>query len=41
MHIEIDSAMQYRVAEEGAEPLVFLPHINWATFSEPNIIEAY
>jgi hypothetical protein len=41
MQIEVDSELQYRVAEEGAEPLIFLPHINWATFSEPNIIDAY
>jgi len=41
MHIELDSAMQYRVAEEGAEPLIFLPQINWKNFSEPNIIDAY
>ena len=41
IHMEIDSALGYRVAEEGAEPLVFLPDINWATFTEPNIIDAY
>jgi len=41
MHIEVDSAMNYRVAEEGAEPLIFLPQINWAKFTEPNIIDAY
>jgi hypothetical protein len=41
MHIEVDSALQYRVMEEGAEPLVFLPQIDWATFTEPNIIDAY
>jgi len=41
MRIEADSALQYRVAEEGAEPLVFLPHIHWATFTDPNIIDAY
>lgn len=41
MHIEIDSELKYRVGEEGAEPLVFEPQINWATFQEPNIIHAY
>ncbi|MFN2174893.1 MAG: hypothetical protein ACK2U3_02960 [Anaerolineales bacterium] len=41
MHIELDSAMQYCVAEEGAEPLIFLPQINWEAFREPNIINAY
>jgi len=41
MFIEVDSAMQYRVVEEGAEPLIFLPQIDWEKFSEPNIIDAY
>ena len=41
MHIEIDSELRFRVGEEGAEPLLFEPHINWLTFEEPNIIHAY
>jgi hypothetical protein len=41
MRIDVDSELQYRVVEEGAEPLIFLPKIDWATFSEPNIIDAY
>jgi hypothetical protein len=41
LHIEMDSKLKYQVTDEGAEPLVFLPDINWATFGEPNIIDAY
>jgi len=41
MRIEVDSKLRYHVDDEGAEPLVFLPHVNWATFAEPNIIDAY
>jgi hypothetical protein len=41
MRIEIDSELKCRVVEEGAEPLMFEPSINWATFQEPNIIHAY
>jgi len=41
MRIEVDSELRCRVGEEGAEPLVFQPHINWAAFTEPNIIHAY
>ena len=41
MNIEVDSELRCRVGEEGVEPLVFQPHINWATFTEPNIIHAY
>jgi hypothetical protein len=41
MHITVDSELKYSVNEEGAELLVFEPHINWQTFTEPNIIHAY
>jgi len=41
MHITVDSELRVHVAEEEAQPLVFEPHINWQTFSEPNIISAY
>jgi len=41
MRIELDSELKYRVVDDGADPLVFSPHINWATFTEPNIIDAY
>jgi hypothetical protein len=41
MHITLDSELRYSVNEKGAEPLVFEPHINWETFTEPNIIHAY
>jgi hypothetical protein len=37
----VDSDMAYQVREQDAEPLVFLPQIDWATFSEPNIIDAF
>jgi hypothetical protein len=41
MRIELDSKLRHRAHDEGAEPLVFMPHIDWATFTEPNIIHAY
>ena len=41
MHILLDSEMSYQVQEEGAEPLMFEPHIDWETFQEPNIIHAF
>jgi hypothetical protein len=37
----VNSELRYRVDEAEAVPLVFEPHINWATFTEPNIIQAY
>ena len=39
--IAIDSEMEFSVSDKGAEPLVFMPHVDWETFAEPNIIEAY
>lgn len=41
LHITLDSSLRYHVHNEGAQPLVFEPHVEWATFTEPNIIHAF
>ena len=41
MTIAVDSDMKYSVSEDEAEPLVFMPQVDWETFAEPNIIDAY
>jgi len=41
LHIEIDSALNYRVIEEGAEPLVFIPMVNFDKLEAPSIIDAF
>ncbi len=41
MQIEVDSELNFRLGDEEATALIFLPEIQWATFSEPNIIHAY
>ena len=41
MHLVVDERMRWRVKERGADPHLFLPHIDWATFREPNIIGHY
>jgi hypothetical protein len=41
MRITVGSDMEVSVHDEGAEPLVFMPQIDWETFAEPNIIDAY
>jgi len=41
MTITIDSDMKFSVLDKGAEPLVFMPQVDWETFAEPNIIDAY
>lgn len=41
LQIVVDSELRYHVTTPEAEPLVFEPHVNWETFTEPNIIHAY
>jgi len=41
MQLVLDSNLDYRVKNGGAAPLIFQPRLDWATFSEPNIIHAY
>lgn len=41
MRITVGSDMQFSVHDEDASPLVFMPHVDWSTFAEPNIIDAY
>ncbi len=40
LHIELDSNLQYRVLESGAEPLVLSP-INAIKEGEPSIIDSF
>ena len=40
LHMTVNSDMRYQVREQDAEPLVFLPQIDWTNFTEPNIIDA-
>jgi len=41
MRIGAGSTTTEPVHDEGAAPLVFMPHVDWQTFTEPNIIHAY
>ena len=41
IHLEIDSDLQYKVAEAEAEPLVFVPTVNFARLKDPSIIDAF
>jgi hypothetical protein len=41
IHITLDGDLEFQVAENDAAPLVYMPHVDWQTFSEPNIIHAY
>jgi hypothetical protein len=39
--ITLDSDMNFKIGSENAEPLVFSPQVNWESFSDPNIIQAF
>jgi hypothetical protein len=39
--IEIDSELKYRIIEGGKDPLVFLPHVDFAKLVDPSIIDAF
>jgi hypothetical protein len=41
LHILVDEQLHWRVREPKASPRVFLPHIDWASFRGPNIINDY
>ena len=41
MQLVVDSRLKHRVEAHDAAPLVFEPHVNWNTFSGPNIIHDY
>ena len=41
MQLTVDSNLRYQVHNETAQPLVFEPNVDWATFTEPNIIRAF
>jgi hypothetical protein len=41
IHIEIDSDLHNKVLEPGADPLVFVPDVNFATLKDPSIIDGF
>ena len=41
LHIEIDSDLNYRVLEAGAEPLIHVPMVNLDKLEDPSIIDGF
>ncbi len=41
LHLELDSDLNYRVIEDGAEPLVFVPMVDFDKLEDPSIIDAF
>jgi hypothetical protein len=41
IHIEMDSDLRSSVLEQGAEPLVFAPMVDFDRLEDPSIIDAF
>jgi hypothetical protein len=41
LHLEVDSDLRYRVVENDAAPIVFVPLIDFAKLKAPNIIDVF
>ena len=41
MHIEMDSDLRCRVREEGADPLTYVPLVDFAKLTDPCITDAF
>ena len=41
MTLEFDRQLNCLKKDTGSEPLVFSPDLDWANFTEPNIIHRY
>ena len=41
IHIEIDSDLNYSVLETDADPLVFVPSVDFSRLKDPSIIDGF
>ena len=41
IHIEIDSDLNYSVAEKEADPLILAPMVDFGKLQDPSIIDAF
>jgi hypothetical protein len=41
MRLNIDSDMKVSIPEDGAKPWVFMPDVEWSSFTARTIIDAY
>jgi hypothetical protein len=39
--MEIDSQLDWSVREEGADPVVFIPQVDFKSLEEPSIIDSF
>ena len=41
LHLALDSDLNYRVGDVGAEPVVFVPLVDFDKLTDPSIIDAF
>lgn len=41
LQLEIDSELNYQVLEQGADPMVFVPLVDFGELDDPSIIDAF
>lgn len=41
LHIEMDSQLNYTVIEQDAQPLIFVPMVDFNKLEDPSIIDAF
>ena len=41
LRFEVDSDLKYRVADDAANPLIFIPLVDFAKLNDPHIIDAF
>ncbi len=41
MRLGLDSDLQFKKVEEGAQPLVLQPFVDFSTLGDPSIIDAF
>jgi len=41
LHLDVDSELQYRIAEADARPLIYAPMVNFGKLGGPSIVDAF
>jgi hypothetical protein len=41
LELDVDSELRFRVLEEAAEPLVYVPMVDFDELQDPSIIDAF
>jgi hypothetical protein len=41
LHLELDNDLNIRVADLGADPMVFVPLVDFGKLDDPSIIDAF